>query len=76
MISEVSVWLARRFGASSLAFFLIFAVILTPLFGLSQTVIRVGAFPNITHAQPMIGKANAWFDKAMGPNVKASVDKL
>ena len=70
MISEVSVWLARRFGASSMAFFLIFAVILTPLFGLSQTVIRVGAFPNITHAQPMIGKANAWFDKAMGPNVK------
>ncbi len=34
------------------------------------TVIRVGAFPNITHAQPMIGKANGWFEKAMGPNVK------
>src|SRR5690348_12470575 len=34
------------------------------------TVIRVGAFPNITHAQPMIGKANGWFDKAMGPNIK------
>lgn len=34
------------------------------------TVIRVGAFPNITHAQPMIGKANSWFEKAMGPNVK------
>src|SRR5207237_648736 len=30
----------------------------------------VGAFPNITHAQPMIGKANGWFEKAMGPNVK------
>jgi len=36
----------------------------------AQTIIRVGAFPNITHAQPMIGKANGWFDKAMGPNVK------
>jgi NitT/TauT family transport system substrate-binding protein len=36
----------------------------------AQTVIRVGAFPNITHAQPMVGKANGWFDKAMGPNVK------
>src|SRR4029077_10353159 len=35
------------------------------------TVIRVGAFPNITHAQPMIGKANGWFEKAMGPNVRA-----
>jgi NitT/TauT family transport system substrate-binding protein len=37
---------------------------------LSETVIRVGAFPNITHAQPMVGKANGWFDKAMGPNIK------
>ncbi len=36
----------------------------------SPTVIRVGAFPNITHAQAMVGKANAWFDKAMGPQVK------
>ena len=34
------------------------------------TVIRVGAFPNITHAQPMIGKANGWFEKTMGPNAK------
>ena len=34
------------------------------------TSIRVGAFPNITHAQAMVGKANGWFDKAMGPKVK------
>ena len=34
------------------------------------TVIRVGAFPNITHAQAMVGKANGWFDKAMGQQVK------
>lgn len=34
------------------------------------TVIRVGAFPNITHPQAMIGKANGWFEKAMGPDVK------
>lgn len=33
-------------------------------------VLRVGAFPNITHAQAMVGKANGWFDKAMGPQVK------
>jgi NitT/TauT family transport system substrate-binding protein len=32
--------------------------------------IRVGAFPNITHAQPMVGKANGWFENAMGPNVR------
>lgn len=34
------------------------------------TTIRVGAFPNITHAQAMVGKANGWFDKAMGPTVR------
>lgn len=39
--------------------------------GFGQTiVVRVGAFPNITHPQAMIGKANGWFEKAMGPNVK------
>jgi NitT/TauT family transport system substrate-binding protein len=36
----------------------------------AQIVIRVGTFPNMTHAQPMIGKANGWFEKSMGPNVK------
>jgi NitT/TauT family transport system substrate-binding protein len=36
----------------------------------AQTVIRVGAFPNITHAQSMIGKANGSFEKAMGSDVK------
>ncbi len=35
-----------------------------------QVTIRVGAFPNITHPQAMIGKANGWFEKAMGPQVK------
>jgi NitT/TauT family transport system substrate-binding protein len=38
--------------------------------GRAQTTIRVGAFPNITHAQPMIGKANGSFEKAIGPSVK------
>jgi NitT/TauT family transport system substrate-binding protein len=36
----------------------------------STTTIRVGAFPNITHAQAMVGKANGFFEKAMGPQVK------
>lgn len=36
----------------------------------AQTTIRVGAFPNITHAQAMVGKANGWFEKAIGPEVK------
>ena len=36
----------------------------------NPTTIRVGAFPNVTHAQAMVGKANGWFDKAMGSQVK------
>lgn len=36
----------------------------------NATTIRVGAFPNVTHAQAMVGKANGWFEKAMGPQVK------
>jgi len=44
----------------------------TTLAGAAQSpaIIRVGAFPNITHAQAMVGKANGWFDRAMGPDVK------
>ena len=42
----------------------------TAAMSLAQTTIRVGAFPNITHAQAMEGKANGWFDKAMGAQVK------
>lgn len=44
-------------------------LVLTPFISIvlnaQTTVVRVGAFPNITHAQPMIGKANGWFEKAM-----------
>ena len=36
----------------------------------NSATIRIGAFPNITHAQAMVGKANGWFEKAMGPQVK------
>jgi len=36
----------------------------------SQVTVRVGAFPNITHAQAMVGKANGSFDKALGSGVK------
>jgi NitT/TauT family transport system substrate-binding protein len=34
-----------------------------------QITVRVGAFPNITHPQAMIGKANGSFAKAMGQQV-------
>jgi NitT/TauT family transport system substrate-binding protein len=39
-------------------------------FGQSPVTVRVGAFPNITHPQAMVGKANGAFEKAMGSNVK------
>jgi NitT/TauT family transport system substrate-binding protein len=49
---------------------LLIATLLLSLHATAQTTIRVGAFPNITHAQAMVGKANGTFEKAMGPNVK------
>jgi NitT/TauT family transport system substrate-binding protein len=45
-------------------------LLLLGAFAGAQTVLRVGAFPNITHPQAMVGKNNGWFDKAMGPQVK------
>lgn len=51
-------------------FFISLLVVCAAISSGAQTVIRVGAFPNITHAQAMVGKANGWFDKAMGPQVK------
>ena len=45
-------------------------LLLLAAFAGAQTVIRVGAFPNITHPQAMVGKSNGWFEKAMGTQVK------
>jgi NitT/TauT family transport system substrate-binding protein len=36
----------------------------------STITIRVGHFPNVTHAQGVIGQANGWFEKALGKNVE------
>ncbi|MGH7791420.1 MAG: hypothetical protein ACREOB_03810 [Thermodesulfobacteriota bacterium] len=35
-----------------------------------EVSIRAGHFPNITHAQGVIGQANGWFEKALGENTK------
>lgn len=51
---------------SLLVVFVSFLNVMSP----AQTVVRVGAFPNITHPQAMVGKSNGWFGKAMGPQVK------
>jgi NitT/TauT family transport system substrate-binding protein len=58
----------NKFLGTLLALFLGVAVLAQGQ-GTANTI-RVGAFPNITHAQAMVGKANGWFDKAMGPQVK------
>src|SRR6185312_12222572 len=34
------------------------------------TVVRVGYFPNITHAQALVGRANGQFEKALGSGAK------
>ena len=36
----------------------------------SNITIRVGHFPNITHAQGVIGQGNGWFENALGKEVK------
>jgi len=51
-------------------FLAIFLFTATGLVFPQGAVIRVGAFPNITHPQAMVGKANGWFEKAMGSQVK------
>jgi NitT/TauT family transport system substrate-binding protein len=51
-------------------FLAIFLLAATGLVFAQGAVIRVGAFPNITHPQAMVGKANGWFEKAMGSQVR------
>jgi len=61
------------FGMHSISLKIVAAILLCAVSVLSaqnSATMRVGAFPNITHAQAMVGKANGWFEKAMGPQVK------
>lgn len=52
------------------AFALLLTLVVMALPAFGQAVIRVGTFPNITHAQAMVGKANGWFEKGLGSGVK------
>jgi NitT/TauT family transport system substrate-binding protein len=36
----------------------------------APATVRVGFFPNITHAQALIGKSDGWFQNALGSSVK------
>lgn len=49
-----------------LAFVIGFSVALTA----QPALVRVGAFPNVTHPQAMIGKANGWFEKALSKDAR------
>jgi len=51
------------------AFLAAIFVVFVGIVASAQTVIHVGAFPNITHSQAMVGKANGWFERRMGPKV-------
>lgn len=33
-------------------------------------VVRAGHFPNITHSQALVGRANGWFEKALAPEAR------
>ncbi|MBZ5571470.1 MAG: ABC transporter substrate-binding protein [Acidobacteriia bacterium] len=57
--------MSKRLIIAGFIFIILFAAA-----GSAQTVIRVGAFPNITHAQAMVGKANGWFEKGLGSGTK------
>jgi len=45
-------------------------IVLIPILGHAQTIIRVGNFPNITHSQALVGRANGWFEKALGSSAR------
>jgi NitT/TauT family transport system substrate-binding protein len=44
--------------------------LLAALSAQAETIIRVGHFPNVTHAQAVIAHANGWFEKKLGGDVK------
>lgn len=51
------------------------AMIFSSAFGAEKTIVRVGHFPNITHAQGVIGhqlsrQHKGWFEKRLGPDVE------
>jgi NitT/TauT family transport system substrate-binding protein len=55
------------------ALLLVFSALVAPL--AAKTVLRVGYFPNVTHAQGVIGKTltaqqKGWFEERLGPDVE------
>jgi NitT/TauT family transport system substrate-binding protein len=69
MLTGKQILIFRRRTSAVLSISLLFLVTCAFAEG-GPVAVRVGAFPNITHPQAMVGKANGWFDKAMGPQAK------
>lgn len=66
-------WQSTVAGAKAsraLAFFAGTILLVGSNWAVAETVVRVGAYPNITHSQAMVGKANGWFAKSLGGNIK------
>jgi len=65
-------FMQRRKGSAATA--LIAAILLLAASGIhaqqKPVVLRVGYFPNITHAQALVGRAGGQFEKALGPGVQ------
>lgn len=68
-------------GLIKLVAFVMFVLMVTLLFGCSsdkesskdsrgKTIVRVGYFPNITHAQALVGLADGTFQKELGKDVE------
>jgi sulfonate transport system substrate-binding protein len=62
---------AKFSSMKTLAVALLLAVaVLLPSAHAQRQVIRVGYFPNISHPQALVGRAQGAFEKSFGPNVK------
>ena len=66
-------WKQLKFFASLRMTWLLFAALLAQspsTMSAEPLVLRVGHFPNVTHAQGVIAHHNGWFEQRLGPDVK------
>lgn len=60
----------RRSFTALLLFCGLAGVGLLQAFAAEPVVVRIGHFPNITHAQAVVGRSNGWFPKALAPEAR------
>ena len=59
-----------KIGLSSILLAILFLATSTITAQQKPILLRVGYFPNITHAQALVGRAGGQFEKALGPGVQ------